>query len=255
MEWRRKKKAPRRWWFFRAGQPGHLEFDLLRHGIPLLACAGVWSATHVWRMRRPPMPMVWTEADEKGGEKVNKLDLKARELLLWDDPMLARQLSNILANFLVPTGAVGLAVAAGLKGGGGPFADVLVANEAMVYAGTVSQAVKLIFRRQRPFARFAPEVEPTQGTLRLPDDDNLSFFSSHTSTTMAFAFAAAQIVTRRRVRTPLVFILGAAAGLTGYLRIASDRHYLSDVIAGGLVGAWVGSTVPNLLHPVEGDQA
>ena len=245
----RHRRRPRRWWFWRAGAPGHLDFDLVGHGVPLLVCGTIWISTHVWRMRRPPAPLVWTGADEEGRERVNALDRKGRELLLWNDPMLARQLSNVLANFLVPAGAAGLAVAAGLKGGGGPFADVLVAAEAMVYAGTISQAAKLIFRRQRPFARFSPPVEPTQGTLRLPDDDNLSFFSSHTSTTMAFAFAVAQIVTRRKVRTPLVFLLGIASGLTGYLRIASDRHYVSDVLAGGAVGALVGTAVPRLLHP------
>ena len=238
---RRSRAQPRRWWFWRAGAPGHLDFDLLRHGVPLLVCGTVWISTHVWRMRRPPVPAVWTGRDEDGRERVNALDRKGRELLLWNDPMLARQLSNVLANFLVPAGAASLAVAAGLKGGGGPFADVLVALEAMVYAGTVSQAAKLIFRRQRPFARFAPPVDPAQGNLRRPDDDNLSFFSSHTSTTMAFAFAVAQVVTRRKVRTPLVFILGIASGLTGYLRIASDRHYVSDVLAG--------TAVPRLLHP------
>lgn len=245
----RSKPPPRRWWFWRAGKPGHLDFDLVAHGIPLLVCGTVWISTHIWRIRRPPVPMVWTWANENGREKVNALDRKGRELLLWNDPMLARQLSNVLANFAVPAGAAGLAVAAGLKGGGGPFADVLVAAEAMVYAGTISQAAKLIFRRQRPFARFAPPVDESQGNLRRPDDDNLSFFSSHTSTTMAFAFAVAQIVTRRKVRTPLVFILGIASGLTGYLRIASDRHYVSDVLAGGIVGALVGTSVPRLLHP------
>jgi membrane-associated phospholipid phosphatase len=217
------------------------------HGLPLLGCAAVWTATHAWRLRRPPMPLVWTEVDEKGDERVNSLDRRARELLLWDDPLLARMFSDVLANFVVPTGAVSLAIAAGVKGGGGPLSDVLVAAEAMVYAGTLSQAVKLVFRRQRPFARFDPRVG---NGIRRPDDDNLSFFSSHTSTTTAFAFAVAQIATRRRVRTPLVFLLGIAAGLTGFLRIASDRHYLTDVIAGGIVGASVGTFVPRVLHPI-----
>jgi len=358
------RRAPRRWWFFRAGPPGHLDFDLVRHGLPLLGCTLIWTGSHLWRHRTPQRPRVWGERDEHGRERVNAVDLAVRRALLWKDPIRARLFSNLLANFVVPAGTVSLAIAAGLKGGGGPFADVLVANEAMVYAGTISQGAKLFFRRQRPFARFAApqpavpgadappvtageaagrvsaavvslprrtarrsapleRVRPTAAAskfetsggspdaLRLDepreplshpvgphtrteiseasqakaaevqasqtggprglraailrmdespiskerrayqvDDDNLSFFSSHTSTTTAFAFAVAQIATRRRVRTPLVFLLGAAAGLTGYLRIASDRHYFSDVIVGGLVGATVGTLVPRLLHPV-----
>ena len=267
---------------------------------------------HAWRKRLPPMSFVRARTDARGGERVNGVDRWARSRLLWKDPLRARFYSNLLVNFLVPAGTVGLAVAAGVKGGGGPLADVLVANEAMVYAGTISQAAKIYFRRQRPFARFAVERPPrserpleamaaaeraiaveaptavgelaalapgpegANGVLRSrrerrralrkldpaearalalaranqTDDDDLSFFSSHTSTTAAFAFAVSQIATRRRVRTPLVFLVGIAAGLTGYLRIASDRHYLSDVLAGGLVGATVGTLVPRWLHPV-----
>jgi len=264
------RTAPRRWWFFRAGPPGHLDFDLVRHGLPLLGCAAVWMGAHGWRKRLPPMSFVRARTDARGGERVNALDRAARQKLLWKDTLRARFYSNLLANFLVPAGTVGLAVAAGVKGGGGPLSDVLVANEAMVYAGTISQAAKIYFRRQRPFARFAGESPPVSerpleamaaadaGEKRAlalaranqSDDDDLSFFSSHTSTTAAFAFAVSQIATRRRVRTPLVFLLGIAAGLTGYLRIASDRHYLTDVLAGGLVGATVGTLVPRWLHPV-----
>ncbi len=262
------RKPPRRWWFFRAGAPGHLDFDLIRHGLPLLGCAVVWSGSHIWRKYLPPVRAGRVERALRGPEEVNALDLAARQALLWKDPLRARLYSNLLANFLIPAGTVALTVAAGIKGGGGPFADVLVANEAMVYAGTVSQAVKLIVRRQRPFARFEEEgaagAPRADGSVAIPanrtrarlaranlkDDDDLSFFSSHTSTTMAFAFAVAQIATRRRVRTPLVFLLGVAAGLTGYLRIASDRHYLTDALAGGVVGAAFGTLVPRLLHPI-----
>jgi len=38
----------------------------------------------------------------------------------------------------------------------------------------------------------------------------------------------------------------AAAGITGLLRIASDRHFATDVIVGGLLGAGVGYLVPTL---------
>jgi len=229
------RKAPRRWWFFRAGPPGHLDFDLVRHGLPLLGCAAVWMGAHGWRKRLPPMSFVRARTDARGGERVNQLDRAARERLLWKDPLRARFYSNLLANFLVPAGTVGLAVAAGVKGGGGPLSDVLVANEAMVYAGTISQAAKIYFRRQRPFARFASERPPVserpieameaadageKRALALAranqiDDDDLSFFSSHTSTTAAFAFAVAQIATRRRVRTPLGVGIAGTVAQTG----------------------------------------
>jgi membrane-associated phospholipid phosphatase len=61
----------------------------------------------------------------------------------------------------------------------------------------------------------------------------------------------AEVATRRAVRTPIVLLMAISAGLTGYLRIASDRHYLSDVLMGYLVGATVGTLTPRLLHPVD----
>jgi len=244
----RKKQPPRRWWYWRAGVPGHLEFLPVKHGVPLLACSAIWLGTHLWRVRRPPMSVVWNEVDEHGRERVNRADRWARDRLKWDDTLAARRLSNVLAHGVVPTGTLSLAVLAGLKGGGGPLSDVLVANEAMVYAGTLSQIAKLLFRRQRPFGRFAPKGS-TQ-PAREPDDDNLSFFSSHTSTTSAFAFAVAEIATRRAMRTPLLLLMAVCSGLTGYLRIASDRHYLTDVLTGYAVGAAVGTLTPRLLHPV-----
>lgn len=243
---RRRHHAPRRWWFLRTGLPGHLDFLPVRHGLPLLACGAIWGGTHLWRVRRPPMSVVWNEVDEHGKERVNRIDRRARDRLRWRDPMKARSLSNLMAHGIVPGGVWGLAIAAGLRGGGGPLADVLIAHEAAVYAGTLSQLAKLAFRRQRPFSRFTPPTD----AARHPDDDNLSFFSSHTAITSAFAFAVAEIANRRAVRTPLTLLLAACAGFTGYLRIAADRHYLSDVITGALVGASVGTWGPRLLHPV-----
>jgi membrane-associated phospholipid phosphatase len=44
--------------------------------------------------------------------------------------------------------------------------------------------------------------------------------------------------------------VGAAA--SGYFRIASDNHWLTDVIAGAAVGTGVGLAVPLLvLHPAD----
>ena len=39
------------------------------------------------------------------------------------------------------------------------------------------------------------------------------------------------------------------AAFTGYLRIAADKHYLSDVLTGAIVGSAVGFVVPYFLHP------
>jgi membrane-associated phospholipid phosphatase len=37
--------------------------------------------------------------------------------------------------------------------------------------------------------------------------------------------------------------------VSGYLRIAADKHYLSDVLTGALLGSAMGVAIPLLLHP------
>jgi membrane-associated phospholipid phosphatase len=235
----------RRWWFLRTGRPGHLVFSPWIHGPPLVLSAALWVGSYRWNTRHAaPRRVRWREHPA-----LDRLDLAVRRRVRWENPQPARAISNFLADVAVPAVAAALSVAAGRNGGGGPLSDLLVANEAMFHAGAASQVVKMLARRQRPFSRFAEKL-PEAIAGRVPDDDNLSFLSSHTSTTTAFAFAVAEIATRRRVRTPLTMVLGAMAGLTGYLRVASDRHYVSDVLAGAALGAFIGTAVPRLLHPV-----
>ncbi|HSO33467.1 MAG TPA: phosphatase PAP2 family protein, partial [Labilithrix sp.] len=48
---------------------------------------------------------------------------------------------------------------------------------------------------------------------------------------------------------PLVWAtLMPLAVATGYLRIAGDKHYLSDVLTGAILGAAVGVALPLLFH-------
>jgi membrane-associated phospholipid phosphatase len=41
----------------------------------------------------------------------------------------------------------------------------------------------------------------------------------------------------------------AGAGFIGYLRIAAEQHYLTDVLAGAAVGTAIGWAVPHFFHP------
>jgi len=42
------------------------------------------------------------------------------------------------------------------------------------------------------------------------------------------------------------------AGTTGYLRIAADKHYASDVLIGAVLGSAAGLILPRWLHDHEG---
>jgi len=81
-------------------------------------------------------------------------------------------------------------------------------------------------------------------------DEHASFYSGHTSAAFAVAVSLA---TRASLRGDRDAWVAWAAGLplaaaTGYLRIAADRHYLSDVLAGAGAGTLFGVLVPRLLH-------
>jgi len=69
-----------------------------------------------------------------------------------------------------------------------------------------------------------------------PDGSNdYSFPSGHA----AGAFAAATVIAREHGRAAGA-IAYAAAAAAGYARIANNKHYLSDVVAGALIGRLIG---------------
>jgi membrane-associated phospholipid phosphatase len=53
---------------------------------------------------------------------------------------------------------------------------------------------------------------------------------------------------------PLAWSVGGAiAATTGYLRIAADKHWLTDVVVGALVGAGIGFALPFVFHSAVAD--
>ena len=115
---------------------------------------------------------------------------------------------------------------------------------------------KVLSSRERPYGRdcapgiaTAPDGSDCAGDFRYR-----SFFSGHT----AMAFAAAGASCSHHLNLALygdgvgdgLACAGAfvVAGVTGALRVASDRHYLSDVLVGASVGTLIGLGLPWLLH-------
>jgi membrane-associated phospholipid phosphatase len=83
-----------------------------------------------------------------------------------------------------------------------------------------------------------------------PDDNDLSFFSGHATFTAAFAASAGAIALLRGYQHPwIAWVLGGALSIaTGILRLAADKHYLTDVATGWIVGAGIGLSMPLLFH-------
>src|SRR5437870_2234290 len=85
---------------------------------------------------------------------------------------------------------------------------------------------------------------------RASADDDASFYSGHTSAAFAVATSFATCASMRGDGEAWVAWAAGLplAALTGYLRIAADRHYLSDVLVGAGAGTLFGTLVPRLLH-------
>jgi membrane-associated phospholipid phosphatase len=129
--------------------------------------------------------------------------------------------------------------------------DALLVMEAMFAAATFNQVVKFAVGRERPFvARLAQEGK---GTTHSPEDNNLSFFSGHTSMAFSLAVAVGTVAELRRYRHRVwVWTVGLSlATATAVLRMAADKHYFTDVLTGALVGGALGYFIPAWLHGVE----
>lgn len=145
---------------------------------------------------------------------------------------------------LLLAGAVVGGAGVSAVGGGAGTGDqrLLVWTEAVLITGTVTEVVKVAARRPRPYV-----YEGRTGSL----DDDLSFFSGHTSLVAASAFAAARTwdLAHDETGAQRVVVYGVPVGLTAAtatLRVAAGKHWPSDVLVGAAVGGAVGWLVPEL---------
>jgi membrane-associated phospholipid phosphatase len=109
----------------------------------------------------------------------------------------------------------------------------------------------MLVGRERPFVHELP-LDQKELTSQ-PADNNLSFFSGHSSEAFALASASGTVATMRGYRwAPVVWSVGGVvAAVTAYLRIAADKHWLTDVLAGAVLGAGIGFALPYVFHSAE----
>lgn len=180
------------------------------------------------------------------------LDDRVRDAVVWDDPRRAKRLSDVIGYGLSPIAASALLWIGSADAGPGRwavFADDLIALSEVIW-GTqlVTQLVKFSAGRQRPYAHYRTEPAPRT------QDENLSFFSGHSSLTFSIAVGAGVIARRRGYRlAPVIWTGGlAVAATTAYLRMAADHHYLTDVLVGSAAGALGGALIPRLTGSLPG---
>jgi membrane-associated phospholipid phosphatase len=207
--------------------------------VPIAVAAGAaWGVTELLKSDLGPSHCRW--CDDNG------LDREVRHALKWNDTHTACTISDVLGlgGQQAAMVALGVLSAAHDDRAGGVAVDLLVVAEATLISGSLNQLAKYTVARARPFARSG--LPGGKATL----DDNLSFYSAHTSTTMAAAVATGTVASMRGYRwAPIVWAFGPTLSLvTGYLRVAADQHWFTDVIAGAALGAAVGFALPYFFH-------
>ena len=173
-------------------------------------------------------------------------DRSVHDHLVWGNPKQADTLSGVTAFALTPLLAVGTVLGSAWSHDEHArfFADdLLTVAEAGVYGQLAVQVLKFSVARQRPYAFDHSNVYPPG------NEDNVSFVSGHSAFAFSLATAAGTVAQRRHLwYAPAVWAVGLGlATATAYLRIAADKHYLTDVVAGGAVGAAAGLGLPRLL--------
>lgn len=185
-----------------------------------------------------------------GSDDLNGFDAGVRGALRWDNPKTAGTISDVLAFGVAPALSAGgnLLVAALNQRVDEGAANTLIIAESVAAASMVNQITKYLVGRERPFVYALPEAKKA-GTDK-PSDNNVSFFSGHTTFTFALAVSGGTVATLRGYRnatwvwTSGLFVAAAA----GYLRIAADKHYMSDVLVGAVTGSFVGFAIPYFFH-------
>ncbi len=219
-----------------------LRYDWRIDGAVTAAAFAFWGGTQLLESRLAPADCRWCDP--------GSLDASVRSSLRWDDTGAANLASNLGAYVFVPLTSLGL-LALDARGAGrlGELpGDGLVIAEAVALNGALTQIVKFAAGRERPFVNALPAAE--KPLTAHPADNNVSFYSSHTSFAFSLAVSTATVASMQRYRwAPLIWAVGlAGAAAVGYLRIAADQHYFTDVLVGAAAGSAIGFAVPYGFH-------
>lgn len=195
----------------------------------------------------------WCDRDASGADALNPVDAAARAAVMWpvDRQGQADSLANADVYLLMPAAMFGvdgyMAASSGSIGRWGK--DALIIGEATVAVALLNQTVKFIAGRERPFVHVLPDAD--KPLTPNPLDNNVSFYSGHTTTAFALLFATLSVAELRGYSQRwLLWAVGLPLALAApYLRMAGDRHYLTDVLTGAVVGGALGWFLPILLHP------
>ena len=163
----------------------------------------------------------------------------------------AANYSHLLSFVVIPAGAVGASILLPLADSDpqrhGPE-NVAMLTEALLVNLALTVTLKRLVARQRPAFHYGRSrygefvADPVEEFLSFPSGDtSIAFSVASSATTIAFL--------RGYAEAPYV-LAGGATLATGValLRVAADVHWLTDVLAGAVLGTLVGAGMPLLLH-------
>ncbi len=160
--------------------------------------------------------------------------------------------SNIIGLGVTPLAMAGIGLLASYDAGEGWLGrwgtDLALIAEATMAAMVFNQAVKFIVARGRPYTVGASAELLASG--HDPADQNLSFFSGHTTFAVGLAVSAGVISTMRGYRFAwLTWAVGVPLAMsTILLRLGADKHWASDVMVGMAVSTAFSIGIPVLFH-------
>lgn len=209
--------------------------------------ATAWASTRLFD--RQPESLAggcWSDC-RNGHDGLNAFDLRIANALggkRWRQRAAGISDATLSASAALP---FGLALGADPSERG---RDLAVAFEALAVNMALSDIVKRLADRPRPYAHFCRPYRPED---LAKNEAHFSFYSNHSSTSFAMAVAAGMLSHYHGYGNEAgVWAIGLTlATTTGVLRIAADKHYATDVIVGAAAGAFVGWLVPRLHRPSE----
>lgn len=222
----------------------------LRVDIPVTVVLAVGVVA--WRLTRDALePSYCRWCDGSSPSEVNALDDWFRTALRRPDTYPANFMSYVLAFGAAPISAAGLTVLASVADnrGDGALVDLLAITQGGLAAMGVTQFIEPLVLRTRPYVLAIQDEEARDAEIAKTGAFH-SFPSGHVTTAFGVAAASGVVASMRGYRlAPLVWAAGLMIGVaTAYTRIASDRHYFTDTLAGAVIGTVVGGGVPLLFH-------
>lgn len=229
--------------------PVELHHDLR---VDLPVTAGLAVATVGFRLLRDDLePSTCRWCDGRSPGSVNAVDDWFRTALRRQDTGPANFTSYVLAFGAAPVSAAAFTVLAAVTDNRGNevLVDIIAVAEGGFSAMLTTEILESATLRTRPYVHAIANEEERAAVVARTGAFH-SFPAGHVVEAFGVAAASGVVASMRGYRlAPLVWTCGLLFGVaTAYARMAADRHYFTDVLAGAAIGTVVGGGVPLLFH-------